>query len=196
MWQATQLAPAEPAGWKWCSASRSARRDGIAAQTPFPGARRLQAVRVVAVAARHAGRVHAALQERPVLVDLVVDLAVGVIEPRVEQRRQVRVHERRAVAYSSESSLRREWQRAQSLDLVCRCAARRSASRCRSADLMSQPTPRRSSRTNRQPFVRRASTPGLVASPTPRGASPGRDRPRTRRRSPTRSVWYASLFRS
>ena len=43
-------------------------------------------VRLVAVGARHAGLEHAALEERPVLVDLAQDLAVGVVEARVEQR--------------------------------------------------------------------------------------------------------------
>src|SRR6266566_5854016 len=51
----------------------------------------LRAVRVVTVRAGDAGGMHAALQERAVLVDLAVDLSVGVIETRLEQRRQIAV---------------------------------------------------------------------------------------------------------
>ena len=53
----------------------------------------LRAVRVVAVRAGDARVKHAALQERAVFVDLAVDLPVGVIEARLEQRRQIGVEE-------------------------------------------------------------------------------------------------------
>src|SRR5262249_59088042 len=57
----------------------------------------LEAMRIVAVAARHARAVHPGLQERPVLVDLTEDLAVGVIQVGFEQRRPVRVEQGAAV---------------------------------------------------------------------------------------------------
>jgi hypothetical protein len=50
-------------------------------------------VRVVAVGARHALRVHAALQERPPFVDLVALLAVGLVQAFREQRRPVVIEE-------------------------------------------------------------------------------------------------------
>ena len=72
---------------------REARR-GVAARAQQIGrSRDVQAVRVVAVSARDAGLVHAALQERTVFVNLVLLLAVGVIQMLVEQRRFVRLHE-------------------------------------------------------------------------------------------------------
>ena len=53
----------------------------------------LQRVAVVAVAAAHLARVHLALQERPVDVDLVEDLTVRVVQPLAQQRRQVGVEQ-------------------------------------------------------------------------------------------------------
>ena len=53
-------------------------------------------VRVVAVRAGDPGVVHAALQERAPVVDLVPHLPVGVVEARVEERRLVRLGERAA----------------------------------------------------------------------------------------------------
>src|SRR5215831_6693280 len=50
-------------------------------------------VRVVAVRARDAGPEHTALHEGPVLVDLSQNLAVGVIEGRLEQGRRVGVEQ-------------------------------------------------------------------------------------------------------
>src|SRR5262245_19015091 len=44
-----------------------------------------QAVRIVAVGARHAGLVHPALEEGAVLVDLVLDLAIDEVERLFEQ---------------------------------------------------------------------------------------------------------------
>src|SRR5262245_66074281 len=58
---------------------------------------KLQAVRVVAVAAGDARRVHLALEERAVLVDLVVDLTVGEIETLIEERRTMGVEQRMSV---------------------------------------------------------------------------------------------------
>jgi hypothetical protein len=46
----------------------------------------LQAVGIVAIAAADAGPNHPALQKRAIDVDLAPDLAVGVVERRVEQR--------------------------------------------------------------------------------------------------------------
>ena len=54
------------------------------------------AVRVVAVRAGHARGVHLALQERAVLVDLVLLLAVGLVEPLFKQGHAVGVGQRLA----------------------------------------------------------------------------------------------------
>ena len=51
----------------------------------------LGAMRVVAIGAGDARVIHAALQERAVFVDFAVDLPVGVIKARLEQRRQIAV---------------------------------------------------------------------------------------------------------
>src|SRR6186997_3314695 len=50
------------------------------------GGAQLRGVRIVAVAARDALLVHAALRERAVVVHLVPLLAVGPVEPGLEQR--------------------------------------------------------------------------------------------------------------
>src|SRR6516225_3777947 len=55
------------------------------------GRAQLRRVRLVAVAAGDAGREHLALLERAVIVDLVLHLAIGVIEPAREGRDQMRV---------------------------------------------------------------------------------------------------------
>src|SRR5262249_39288016 len=55
-----------------------------------------EAMWLVAVRAGHAGTEHAALHERPVLIDLTQDLSIGMIERRVEERRHVGVEERAA----------------------------------------------------------------------------------------------------
>src|SRR5207247_1584046 len=54
---------------------------------------RLAAVRVVAIAARYAARVHAALEKRAPRVHLVVLLSVWVIQRSREQRRAIVVEE-------------------------------------------------------------------------------------------------------
>src|SRR6476659_6072010 len=66
--------------------ARSAERISLGAQ--------LATVRVVAVAAGDAVRVHPALQERAPDVDFVALLAVGVIERPPEQRRAIVIEER------------------------------------------------------------------------------------------------------
>ncbi len=55
---------------------------------------KLCAVRLVAVAAGHAGREHAALLERAVIVDLVAHLTVGDIEPARQRRHHMGVGQR------------------------------------------------------------------------------------------------------
>ena len=55
----------------------------------------LHAVRVVAVRTAHVVGVHLGLGERAPDIDLVEDLAVGVVEALVEDRRQVAVEKRR-----------------------------------------------------------------------------------------------------
>ena len=57
----------------------------------------LQAVRVVAIAARDPGPVHLALQERAIDVDLILDLTVGVIEILGQQRDPIVVEDRLTV---------------------------------------------------------------------------------------------------
>ena len=89
MWQLVQLAPVEPALWKWCARCVELLRHVAAGADPFRRAGHLEVVRVVAIGAAHALRVHLALQKRSVLVDLVQDLPVGVVETLVEQRRAV-----------------------------------------------------------------------------------------------------------
>ena len=66
------------------------------AQSALPSARSCRAVRLVAVRAGDAGMVHPALQERAVFEHLAVDLAVGMVQARLQQRRQVGVEEWRA----------------------------------------------------------------------------------------------------
>ncbi len=53
----------------------------------------LERVRIVAVRARDTGGVHLALEEGAVLVDLVLDLAVGKVKALLEQRRPVGLHQ-------------------------------------------------------------------------------------------------------
>src|SRR5262249_27025022 len=71
------------------------RRVALGADLIARGAQR-SAVRLVAVAAGDAGRVHAALEERAPRVDFVALLPVGPVERRREQRRQVVIEERPA----------------------------------------------------------------------------------------------------
>ena len=51
----------------------------------------IRAVPVVAIAANHARRVHFALQERAIDVNLILDLAVVEVQPLVERREAVTV---------------------------------------------------------------------------------------------------------
>ena len=93
MWQSTQ---AEPGRSDLVVMVRGGVEPGrqMAARAHRAGRRgRLEAVRVVAVAARHARPVHAGLQKRSVLVDLAEDLAIGVVELGVEQRRPVGIEQ-------------------------------------------------------------------------------------------------------
>ena len=50
-----------------------------------------QGMRIMTVAASHALRMHATLQERPIDVDLIEHLPVTVIQRRADQGRLVRV---------------------------------------------------------------------------------------------------------
>src|SRR5262244_2696602 len=56
----------------------------------------LQTVRVMAVAAGDASTVHLALQKRPVLIHLILDLAISIIEALLQQRGTMGIHERSA----------------------------------------------------------------------------------------------------
>ena len=51
----------------------------------------------MAVALGDASTVHLALQKRPVLIHLTLDLAIGIIEALLQQRRTMSIHERSAV---------------------------------------------------------------------------------------------------
>src|SRR5215469_1119860 len=62
----------------------------IARHSPF------ETVRIMAVAAGHPAGEHLALAEGSVFVDLIFDLAVGMVEPAIEQRDEMRVGERAA----------------------------------------------------------------------------------------------------
>jgi len=89
-------------------APRRVRRRGVEVVLPAvvprrrvtPGAERiavgtqLLGVRIVAIAAGHAAPVHPALEERAPDVHLVALLAVGVVEARREERREVVIEER------------------------------------------------------------------------------------------------------
>src|SRR5215813_9332229 len=52
-----------------------------------------KAVGVVAVAASDASTVHLALQKRPVLIHLILDLAISIIEALLQQRGTMGIHE-------------------------------------------------------------------------------------------------------
>ena len=89
--------PSSSALWKWCFGDSNFSVRWQAGADAVRRALDLQVVRVVAVRAGDAGRVHLALEERAVLVDLVLDLAVGEVEALLEERRPVRLQERLAV---------------------------------------------------------------------------------------------------
>ncbi len=92
-----QLAPVEPTLWKWCL-RRLELLDRVAGGAdPVPRSRDLHVVRVVAIGAGDAVGEHPALQERLVLVHLVLDLAVGVVKTWLEKDRPVRVRERLSI---------------------------------------------------------------------------------------------------
>ena len=57
----------------------------------------LQAVRLVAITAHHAGLVHLALHKRAVFVDFVANLAVGVVQRRLRQGQTMSVQQVRAI---------------------------------------------------------------------------------------------------
>jgi hypothetical protein len=57
------------------------------------GRRNRGAMRIVAIAARHAMAVHTALSERAIFVHLVMDLTVGEVERVIENRGPVGVSE-------------------------------------------------------------------------------------------------------
>ena len=67
------------------------RAEGVALELPRTG------MRAMAIGAGHARGVHLALQERTVLEDLVALLAVGLVEPVVEQRHAMRAGQGLAV---------------------------------------------------------------------------------------------------
>jgi hypothetical protein len=98
MWHLTHRAPSDGAPstvflWKWWSrgvvdlglVALKAQRVAVGVQ--------LQRVAVVAVSAGDVASIHLGLQERAVDVDLVEDLAVGVVQPLAQQRRQIVVEQ-------------------------------------------------------------------------------------------------------
>ena len=58
---------------------------------------KLRGMWIVAVRAGNARRIHTALQERAIDIHFIEDLPVGEVQALIEQRRQVRVRQRRAV---------------------------------------------------------------------------------------------------
>ena len=94
MWQETQSGAPRPAACPVCVAT--ANFSGGMALAADLGPRRLQeaTVRVVAIGADDAFRVHLALQEGGVVEDLLAHLSVGLEEIGREEGRQVRVGER------------------------------------------------------------------------------------------------------
>src|SRR6266481_188984 len=95
--------------------------DGIALG---PG---LAAVRVVAIGAADTALVHLALTERPVLVDLVELLAVGVVEARAQRLGSQRVVERPARMLAGGDAAPARMARCAAVHLVGRTAGRRIA---------------------------------------------------------------------
>ena len=78
-----------------CCAVELRRRMTLRAHGVAFGAQ-LAAMRLVAIAAGDACRVHLALQERTPVVDFVALLPIGMVERRAEQRRPVVIEERLA----------------------------------------------------------------------------------------------------
>ena len=82
------------------------RRLPVALQTdPVAFGAQPEAVRIVAVRTAHASGVHSTLNERSPHVDLVLNLAIGVVQPRVESGRQEVVQKRTRVAIDLGNSL-------------------------------------------------------------------------------------------
>ena len=77
------------------------------------GRSQLRRVRLVAIAAGDAGCEHPALLERPIVVDLVQHLAIGMIEPAGKWRDHWVSDSQRPGTQSSENSPRRAWHRPQ-----------------------------------------------------------------------------------
>jgi len=63
---------------------------------PIAGGAQLQAVGIVAIAAGYAGMEHAALQEGPVFIDFVANLAIRKVKTVVEQRDAIAIAYRRS----------------------------------------------------------------------------------------------------
>ena len=80
-------------------------------------------MRVVAIGAAHALRVHPALQERAPDVDLVLLLAVGVVEALAQQRRMIVVEERLARKFGVGEPLAPRMARRAGFDLITRIVA-------------------------------------------------------------------------
>ena len=168
MWQSTHWLPGWPGAWKWCAATSNALGQvALAADGVALGAQ-LQAVRLVAVGAGHAGRVHPALQERAVDEHLAVDLAVGVVEGRVEQRwagsRRAaagRSRGRRPAASGGHGRGRRPRSRCASASGVMRLAMRAPSANCH------WPSPRSCSSTVRPLAGSAASAPACAQATWP-----------------------------
>ena len=150
--------------------------DGVA------GRAQLQRMRVVAVGAGHALRVHPALQERAVVVDLVAHLAVGVVEAGSSSEARKPSPKRLAgVPCVGDLAAARVAARA-GLDLA-RAVARRRAHRVARRGI-DRPSPRPGARRARPSGpCRRCQLAGRrrPASPRRRGRSRARGRPRRRR---------------
>ena len=132
MWQARRCAPGVPGRVEVMRGRVELRREVALRADRVARRAQLRAVRLVAVAAGHALRVHAAREERAPVVDLVALLAVGVIEAGRQQRRHVVIRERLAgVVAVGELAAARVALRAD-VDLRVRSRAARCAPHCRS----------------------------------------------------------------
>ncbi len=192
MWQATHEAPAVPALCPWCvGTSKVVGEMALRADRVALGLL-LQAVRVVTVRAGHAGCMHLALEERAVVVDLVLHLPVRPVQPFGEQRRPVRHEERLARHVRVESFRSTGMTRSADLDFRALIAERRaSTSRCRWPSASSTGRCAARGATRSAPCPPRCERPRRrrprACSPTPHARTPGHGTTRTTRPSRTMS---------
>ena len=180
MWQATQAAPRAPAGWCVCAGvANVAGSVAVRAQRVAGRAAAWRLCGLVAVRAGDALGVHPALQERAVLVDLVLDLAVRVVEARSRSAGRWLSSSGTPAARPPDTRAARAWHRAQvstSLRAAGRCAAPPMPV---AASTTQVPRPR-VDEADARPSSDRAGAL-IRAAPRRRGWSPARGMPRSRR---------------